>query len=182
MNISKQPFKLYASAKAVIALYLSLPGTDRIQHVIQKLEKLSQQESEELMKNIMHEFGNRHRNIEQIFLNHYRRTALQYGKSLSHFRQEKQLLLGAFFTKEYSIEAAALFNPSMVPHPNQTGLKKDEKRFVMSLRATGEGHISSIVFKTGTVDLQGNISLDTSTPYNTCLQKMQDAMYENNPC
>ena len=88
-------------------------------------------------------------------------------KSLTFFRKKK-LLLGAFFTKEYSIQAAALFNPSIVPHPDQQDLKQGEQRFVMSLRATGEGHISSIVFQTGIVDNNGNITLDKDSEYFTC--------------
>ena len=81
------------------------------------------------------------------------------------------MLLGAFFTKEYSIQAAALFNPSIVPHPDQQGLNPDEKRFIMSLRATGEGHISSVIFRTGIVDLQGKIILDAPAGYSRILQK-----------
>ncbi|HET6999890.1 MAG TPA: glycoside hydrolase family 130 protein, partial [Puia sp.] len=88
--------------------------------------------------------------------------------------------LDAFLTKEYSIEAAALFNPSVVPHPDQSELNPGEKRFVMSLRATGEGHISSIVFHTGTVDRQGNIKLDPSSGYHNLLYKKEDARYEKN--
>ena len=107
------------------------------------------------MKKVMKDFAGRHRDIEKTFLKHFRRIEDQYGKSLSHFSSQKKLLLGAFFTKEYSIQAAALFNPSIVPHPDQQDLKPGEQRFVMSLRATGEGHISSIVFQTGIVDDKG---------------------------
>ena len=63
--------------------------------------------------------------------------------------ETKRSLIGAYFTMEYSIESAALFNPSIVPHPDQSHLAKDSLRFIMSLRATGEGHISSIVFRSG---------------------------------
>ncbi|HEY4936385.1 MAG TPA: hypothetical protein VII44_07385, partial [Puia sp.] len=178
MKISKHPTKLYASAKAVITLFLSLPGSERVQHAVQRLEKLSEKDVEECLKNVMQDFGERHRNIGVIFLNHFERIAIQYGSNLSHFTAQKQLLLGAFFTKEYSIQAAALFNPSIVPHPDQHGLKQGEKRFIMSLRATGEGHISSIVFRTGTVDQHGNISLDPPTGYSRSLQKRADALYD----
>ena len=81
------------------------------------------------------------------------------------------LLLGSFFTKEYSIQAAALFNPSIVPHPDQRNLKPGEKRFIISLRATGEGHISSIVFQTGIVDNNANVTLDKPSGYATLLKK-----------
>ena len=178
MNINKNSLRLFASAKAVITLYLTLPGNSRVEHVITRLEMLNEKEVTDLMNNIMQAFGGRHRNIKQIFLIHASRAEEQYGRSLSHLSNEKRLLLGAFFTKEYSIEAAALFNPSMVPHPDQNELKPGEKRFVMSLRATGEGHISSIVFHTGTVDLQGNIKLEPSSGYYECLQKKADSLYE----
>jgi hypothetical protein len=92
MNISKLPLRLYASAKAVITLFLTLPGNGRVEHVIRRLEVLDPEEVTELMKNIKLEFGNRHRNIEQIFKNHSRRIEYQYGISLSYFSPEKQLL------------------------------------------------------------------------------------------
>ena len=180
MNIRKNTLRLYASAKAVITQYLTLPGNSRVEHVIMRLEMLNENEVADLLKLIMQEFDGRHRNIKQIFLSHASRTEEKYGRTLSHLSAEKRLLLGAFFTKEYSIEAAALFNPSMVPHPDQSELNPREKRFVMSLRATGEGHISSIVFHTGTVDMQGNIKLDPASGYYDCLQKKTDAVYEKN--
>ena len=179
MNINKNNLRLYASAKAVIAQYLTLPGNSRIEHVIRRLDMLDEKEVTVLLEQVMQEFATRHRNIQRIFLSHARRTEEKYGRSLAHFSPEKKLLLGAFFTKEYSIEAAALFNPSMVPHPDQSNLNPGEKRFVTSLRATGEGHISSIVFHTGTVDSNGNIKLDTSSGYHDCLYKRTDALHEN---
>jgi predicted GH43/DUF377 family glycosyl hydrolase len=180
MNIRKNTLRFYASAKAVITQFLTLPGNNRVEHVIMRLDMLNENEVADLMNQIMQEFGGRHRNIKQIFLSHASRTEKKYGRSLSHLSAEKRLLLGAFFTKEYSIEAAALFNPSMVPHPDQSKLNPGEKRFVMSLRATGEGHISSIVFHTGTVDMQGIIKLDPSSGYHDRLHKKEDALYEKN--
>lgn len=87
------------------------------------------------------------------------------------------MLIGAYFTKEYSIQSAALFNPSIVVHPDQQQLRRNQLRFVMSLRATGEGHISSIVFQTGIIDRVGNISLDGPTGYFTRLRKQETAVY-----
>jgi predicted GH43/DUF377 family glycosyl hydrolase len=81
------------------------------------------------------------------------------------------LVIGAYFSKEYSIQAAALFNPSMVVHPNQNGLKEGEKRFIISLRSVGEGHISSIEFRSGIVDRAGNITLDDETRFSSCSVK-----------
>ena len=97
------------------------------------------------------------------------------GKKLS---EERQLLLGAYFTHEYSLEAAALFNPSIVPHPDQSDLPPGSLRFILSLRATGEGHISSITFRTGFLDAEGNITINAPTRY--CLEPTQvpNASYE----
>jgi predicted GH43/DUF377 family glycosyl hydrolase len=178
MKISKHPTKLYASAKAVVTLFLNLPGSDRVLHVIQRLKNLNEKDVEENLENVMREFSDRHRNIRGIFLNHFNRIKIQNKSDLSDFSVNKQLLLGAFFTKEYSIQAAALFNPSIVPHPDQQRLNPGEERFIISLRATGEGHISSIIFRTGTVDQQGNISLDAPAGYCRILQKNNDALYD----
>jgi predicted GH43/DUF377 family glycosyl hydrolase len=177
MKIIKHPVRLHASAKGVITHFLFLPGNNRISNVIKRVEKLTEEEVALCMNKVMKQFAGRHRNIEEAFINHYNRLNNQYEDGLIHFSPERKLLLGAFFTKEYSIKAAALFNPSIVPHPDQDNLKRGEQRFVMSLRATGEGHISSIVFQTGVVDSAGNIMLDESSGYFTCLEKNEDAVY-----
>jgi predicted GH43/DUF377 family glycosyl hydrolase len=80
---------------------------------------------------------------------------------------ERKLLIGAYFTQEYSLESAAIFNPSIVPHPDQSNLKQGELRFIMSLRATGEGHISSIVFREGMIAADHTIKMRKPTPFVT---------------
>ena len=164
MRIHKSSTKLFASPKAVITLFLSLPGEDRIAHVVKRVAALTEDEVRAGLDKTIRSFGNRHRNLQKTLLSHA--TAAP-----ATFSDQKKLLLGAFFTKEYSIQSAALFNPSIVPHPDQQHLKPGQLRFVMSLRATGEGHISSIVFQTGIIDNDGNISLDKPTGYFTRLQK-----------
>jgi hypothetical protein len=98
-------------------------------------------------------FAERHHKLQRFLLLRFEdvREHVVTDRPLS---EEQRLLIGAYFTLEYSLEAAALFNPSVIPHPEQTGLATGTLRFVLSLRATGEGHISSIVFRTGTVDEQ----------------------------
>ena len=88
------------------------------------------------------------------------------------------MLIGAYFTHEYSPESAALFNPSIVPHPDQSGLPKGALRFILSLRATGEGHISSITFRTGTVSAQHRITLTPPVPFVTEPERVPNAAYE----
>jgi predicted GH43/DUF377 family glycosyl hydrolase len=177
MNITKNSIRLHASPKGIITHFLYLPGSERIPNIVKRVEELKEDAVETCMEKVTKDFAGRHRNIETTFRNHFTRIEGEYGSSLAHFSPQKKLLLGAFFTKEYSIQAAALFNPSIVPHPDQQGLGAGEKRFVMSLRATGEGHISSIVFETGIVDNKGNISLDKASGYFTCLEKKSDSNY-----
>ena len=129
------------------------------------------------MEWVMQHFDKRHRNIQAIFKQHFQKLNEQTGNNISQLSAKKKLLLGAYFTKEYSIQSAALFNPSIVPHPDQQGLKAGELRFVMSLRATGEGHISSIIFQTGIVDENGSIILDPPSGYYNCVQKNENALY-----
>jgi hypothetical protein len=173
MEINKSPLRLEANVKAVIPLFLNLPGTDRISHIVLGVSKLKKSEVEECIEKVFRDFGSRHRDLRDIFLKHFLQIETKYKGNLADFTPEKKLLLGAFFTKEYSIQSAALFNPSIVPHPNQEGLKPGQQRFVMSLRATGEGHISSIVFQTGIVDEADYISLDIPTGYYTRIGKMK---------
>ncbi|MFN2438616.1 MAG: glycoside hydrolase family 130 protein [Chitinophagaceae bacterium] len=177
MKITKNSIRLYASSKGVITSFLFLPGKHRISNVIKRLESLKEEEIESCLEKVMKDFAHRHRDIEKIFLNHFNRINNQYKDDLLLFSSKKRILLGAFFTKEYSIQAAALFNPSIVPHPDQTGLQPEEQRFIMSLRATGEGHISSIVFKTGVVDDDANITLDADSGSFTSLEKNEAAEY-----
>jgi predicted GH43/DUF377 family glycosyl hydrolase len=177
MKITKNSIRLHASAKGVITHFLYLPGKNRINNVVKRVENLADVEVDTCLEKVMKDFIGRHRDIEKIFLNHFNRIENHSQVDRSHFSHRRKLLLGAFFTKEYSIQAAALFNPSIVTHPDQRGLKPGEQRFVMSLRATGEGHISSIVFQTGVVDDKANITLDNVSGYFTCLEKQNDTIY-----
>ena len=90
---------------------------------------------------------------------------------------ERQMLIGAHFTCEYSIESAALFNPSIVPHPDQAGVPAGALRFILSLRATGEGHISSISFREGIIDAEQRITVTPPVPFITGPERMQDVAF-----
>ena len=169
-SFKKSPIKLTASVNAVIAHFHQLPDNDRISNIVKRVQHMNENEVENSLKNIMQEFAHRHKNFEELLINNFHRVEEIHG-DLSAFSNNKKLLLGSFLTKEYSFQAAALFNPSIVPHPDQSGLQNDEQRFIISLRATGEGHISSIIFKTGIIDKQGAVRLDESSGYFSVLKK-----------
>src|SRR5271157_5238722 len=104
-----------------------------------------------LLQQVRAEFGDRHVKIDEFLMRRFDRVRPNLPTNVEP-SEERKLLLGAYFSHEYSLEAAALFNPSIVPHPDQSDLPSGSLRFILSLRATGEGHISSITFRTGFLD------------------------------
>lgn len=131
----------------------------RITAILGRALALSEAETRRELAAVLKDFEARHTDIEASLLTSFDKVTphLFTHRSLS---KERTLLIGALFSGEYSLESAALFNPSIVPHPDQGGLAPGALRFVMSLRATGEGHISSIEFRTGLVSAEGDIRLD----------------------
>ena len=131
---------------------LHLPDNKlRISNIIQRIVSLNEADAKILLAQIMVEFTKRHDDIKHIFERHLDEVKKYIPKN-TMLNDVQKSLIGAYFTKEYSIEAAALFNPSIVPHFDQKHLREGSMRFIMSLRATGEGHISSIVFRSGVLD------------------------------
>lgn len=180
-SLKKSTIKITASVNAVIAQFHQLPNKGKVANIVKRVETMEEIDVAVAVKNVMQDFGYRHKNFEELLMGNFYRTQQIHG-DLSYFSQDKKLLLGAFLTKEYSFQAAALFNPSIVPHPNQTGLRDGEQRFIMSLRATGEGHISSIIFKTGVVNKKGEVILDEPSNYFSVLNKNSDHAGQNIDC
>lgn len=122
-------------------------------------------------------FGERHRQF-RAFLSRRFAQIRQYISPDSSISRERELLIGAYFTLEYSFEAAALFNPSIVPHPDQSGLAPGSLRFVLSLRATGEGHISSISFRTGVIDADCGVTISQPKQHSMEPEPEPNPLYE----
>jgi len=112
-----------------------------------------------VLAGVTRRYAHRHRHLEATWTRHFRVAAHRAGRGLG-VSADRALLIGAYFTRECSLEAAALFNPSIVAHPDQRDLGADETRFVVSLRAVGEGHISSIEFRTGVIGGDGDVRVD----------------------
>ena len=176
-TLKKSAVKLLATASAVIAQFHRLPYASRVQNIIERVERLDENNVDECLKVTMKAFKQRHRNLETILADNFNQVQ-KTGGNFSHYSDNRKLLLGAYLTKEYSFQAAALFNPSMVPHPSQSGVKEGEQRFILSLRATGEGHISSIIFRTGLVNSEGEVTLEPSSGYYSVLKKEEAAFFD----
>jgi len=153
------------SSRVIIRPFI--PGDPhRVDAIIGRALELTEKEVEAALEEVGAEFQHRHFDIDGVLLRHYQliRPKVYTGKRLTDARRR---LLGALFSGEYALESAALFNPSIVPHPDQAGIPDGGLRFVMSLRATGEGHISSIEFRSGMIDAGGGIVLDEVTHFVT---------------
>jgi len=141
------------------------PTTDDIaRRVVARVMALPEEEVVRLLGQVLGEFADRHVGVEDVFRKRFAQVMI-YLEPGAQPSPERQMLIGAHFTHEYSPESAALFNPSIVPHPDQSGLSKGALRFILSLRATGEGHISSITFRVGVVSGQHRITLSPPVPF-----------------
>ena len=146
------------SARVIIRPFI--PGKPQIvANILTRALALSEPEADAQLQAILVEFDSRHFDIESLLLAHYERVRPHIAPQPTLTRV-RQLLIGALFSGEYALESAALFNPSIVPHPDQCGVPEGGVRFIMSLRATGEGHISSIEFRTGVITSDGTISVE----------------------
>jgi len=138
-----------------------LNATDKVRanHIVDRVLRLDAEASAQQLKEVLENFAGRHRNLLDIFES---RAAEMEDALEPHAQLNKTQrgLIGAYFLNEYSFEASALFNPSIVRHPDQTGAPEHGCRFILSLRAVGEGHVSSLTFRSGTIAVDGSVSVD----------------------
>jgi predicted GH43/DUF377 family glycosyl hydrolase len=170
--VTRSPQRLAANPSRVITR-LFVPGQEGFEHqesragaVLARILALDEGQVRSSLDDVVVRFDGRHRDLAGTFRRHASELAdrLDPGKELSDARK---LLLGAAFTSEYTIEGAALCNPSMVAHPDQAGTVAGSLRFVMSVRGIGEGHRSSIGFRTGVIDAAGRATIDDPAPFAT---------------
>jgi predicted GH43/DUF377 family glycosyl hydrolase len=130
-----------------------------------------------LLDEVSAEFSQRHQHIHQLFLERFEQVR-DFMLQHEEVSEQRRLLIGSYFLAEYSLESAALFNPSIVPHPDQTDLPPGALRFILSLRATGEGHISSITFRIGIIHPDQRIEVVTPTGFLTEPRQIPNPVYE----
>jgi predicted GH43/DUF377 family glycosyl hydrolase len=149
----------------------------RIERILGRVCALSEAEVDALLGDVMQEFHDRHQKTHLFFLQRFEHVKglMLTDRPLS---ENRKLLIGSYFTQEYALESAALFNPSMVWSPDQSDLPEGSKRFILSLRATGEGHISSITFRTGVVDAGNRVYIDEPTRLVTAPNLVPNTLYD----
>ncbi len=140
---------------------LNVTDKTRANHIVDRVLGLDPETAANLLVEVLENFQGRHRNLLEIF---EARADEMEDAFASHatFTRAQRRLVGAYFLHEYSFEAAALFNPSIVAHLDQTGAPKGGKRFILSMRAVGEGHVSSLTFRSGSIAADGRVSVDPS--------------------
>ncbi len=155
ISVKRKENKFYPDSKRVIARFYMPGGEGRGQYIIQKVLPLSEDDVKTILNRVLSNFAQRHRNITKVFEKSFNNNVHildNLNSTPDSLSLERKLLIGSYFTHEYSIESAAFFNPSIVEDPNQTQLEEGQKRIIVSFRATGEGHVSSIVFRSGIID------------------------------
>lgn len=155
-----------------------VPGDpQRIRRIIARIMSLPEEQVGPLLEEISSEFCRRHDQLDRILLERFEQV---WDMRFSDVEpsDERRRLIGSYFLAEYSLESAALFNPSIVAHPDQSGIPAGALRFILSLRATGEGHISSITFRTGILHADQWIELMPPARYLTEPRQIPNPEYE----
>jgi predicted GH43/DUF377 family glycosyl hydrolase len=162
VSVTRKDSKFLPDPSRVIARFFNI-SDERSKHVIRSVLAMSESEVYTTLSQVLRGYSRRHRNISRIFETHFNKLYNLFdelGIKPGNVNQSHKMLIGSYFTVEYSIESAAFFNPSIVEDPDQSELGPDEKRVILSFRATGEGHISSLVFRSGILDKNNNLIIE----------------------
>src|SRR5438105_77962 len=179
VHVTRMPIQLLPDPRRVIARFFAPGEENRIKDIVDRLLAFPEAKVDELLTTLESNFRPMHPDIDEVFREHFE-MVVHHVESAGEFSDARQRLIGACFTMEYAIESAALFNPSIVPAIDQTGLPSGSVRFVMSLRATGEGHLSSIVFRQGVIDVSGRVSVNPPGRYSRSLAAIVPDSFDKN--
>jgi predicted GH43/DUF377 family glycosyl hydrolase len=164
------------SARVIIRPFVPA-DVRRVTAIISRALALTEDEVADQLGSVQRDFAARHFDIDSLLQGHFDKVRHHLSPQ-APLSQERRLLIGALFSGEYALESAAIFNPSIVPHPDQSGVPAGGLRFIMSLRATGEGHISSIEFRAGDIAPDGRITLDPVSPFVTVPEIVSNPSYD----
>ncbi len=179
LSIERKPVRVNPDSKRVIARFF-FNGNERAKEVIERVMDITEDEVFGIVSPLLQEYSKRHRNITRVLNRHCSKLKSLFAElnvdfdSLTVYRK---LLIGSYFTHEYSIESAAFFNPSIVDDPDQSELEDGERRVIISFRAVGEGHISSITFRRALIDKLNNITVIPAGDYIDEAEIVRNAVY-----
>lgn len=179
LSVERKPNKVYPDSGRVIARFF-FNGEERAIFLIKKIMSLNPDEVFGLISPLLQDFSKRHRNITKKLLKHCEKvkgTIAKAGYDFEKLDDFTKYLIGSYFTHEYSIESAAFFNPSIVPDPDQSNLEEGQLRVLISFRAVGEGHVSSVVFRRALIDRHNNIHVIPAGEYIDEAEKVHNMIY-----
>jgi predicted GH43/DUF377 family glycosyl hydrolase len=179
LSVERKPVRVNPDSKRVIARFF-FNGNDRAKEVLERVTNISEEEAFSIISPLLQEYSKRHRNITRVLNRHCSKLKPLFAELNIDFDTltvYRKLLIGSYFTHEYSIESAAFFNPSIVQDPDQTELSAGERRVIMSFRAVGEGHISSITFRRALIDKENNITVLPAGNYIDEAEIVRNAVY-----
>jgi hypothetical protein len=162
VTVIRKDVKFNPDPSRVIARF-HYTNDERSKNIIRKVLDMPEKEAKIALNQVLRGYSKRHRNISRIFENHFNKLSgiiNELDINPDDIGEYMRVLIGSYFTLEYSIESAAFFNPSIVEDPDQSELRTSEKRVILSFRATGEGHISSIVFRSGVFDKNSDLHIE----------------------
>lgn len=173
MDLINHRLRLHADPSRVVVRPFHIPNDPngnvprRSQRMVREVLDMTDEEAREQLEEVLKDFEARHWQTRRVFMTRYDEVEEQLGLSGGDIGDDKRQLIGAYFCHEYSYAAAALMNPSAVPHFDQSGLDAGSLRIAMSMRAVGEGHISSIAFREGIISDDGHLKLAPEPPFAT---------------
>jgi len=162
VTVNRKDTYFLTDSSRVIARFL-YTSHERSKDIIRNVLAMSEEQTKSALNQVLRGYAKRHRNISMIFDTHFNKLLHLFnemGINPDDLHQKQKALIGSYFTMEYSIESAAIFNPSVVEDPYQSELGQGEKRVILSFRATGEGHISSIIFRSAVIDKDNNLIVE----------------------
>lgn len=180
LTIERKPVKVLPDTKRVIARYF-FNGEERAVELLKKILALDKDEVFSIISPLLQDFSKRHRSITRKLFRHCERVRHFIGLAGGDFDKlddYTKLLIGSYFTHEYSIESAAFFNPSIVPDPDQSNLEEGQLRVIISFRAVGEGHVSSVVFRRAIIDKNNDITVIPAGNYIDEAEKIHNVTYQ----
>ena len=180
LSVERKPVKVLPDTKRVIARYF-FNGDERAIELVKKILSLDKEQTAGLILPLLQDFSKRHRNITRKLLRNAERVKKYVnaaGYEYEKLDEYARLLIGSYFTHEYSIESAAFFNPSIVPDPDQSNLEEGQLRVIISFRAVGEGHVSSVVFRRALIDQYNNITVIPAGNYIDEAEKVHNVIYQ----
>ncbi|MEO5867197.1 MAG: glycoside hydrolase family 130 protein [Sphingomonas sp.] len=171
IDLYQHRLRLHADPSRVVVRPFHLAwagnGGDRTERLVNGVLAMSSADTHAQLETVLKDFEARHWQTRRVFMTRYDEIEEMLGLNGSEIGDEKRQLIGAYFCHEYSYAAAALMNPSAVPHFDQSGMPKGSMRILMSLRAVGEGHISSVAFREGIITTKKELKLAPEPPFAT---------------